>query len=100
MPKKAPAGEREEYRHAYDLLMTERRIPEAIDAFESFLAKYPDGRYADNAQFWLAEAHYAHNDLDGAIDEGVTLEWFLDADGDGFGAGEPVVACADRKSVV
>lgn len=68
-PKKAPVGEREEYRHAYGLLMTERRIPEAIDALQSFLAKYPQGRYADNAQFWLGEAHYAHNDLDGAMTE-------------------------------
>jgi tol-pal system protein YbgF len=68
-PKKAPVGEREEYRHAYGLLMTERRIPEAINAFETFLAKYPKGHYADNAQFWLGEAHYAHNDLDGAMSE-------------------------------
>ena len=65
----APSGEREEYRRAYDLLMTERKIPEAIDAFSTFLEKYPHGRYADNAQFWLGEAYYARNDLDGAMSE-------------------------------
>lgn len=68
-PAAAPSGEREEYRRAYDLLMTERKIPEAIDAFSSFLEKYPGGRYADNAQFWLGEAYYARNDLDGAMSE-------------------------------
>ncbi|MEJ2308707.1 MAG: tol-pal system protein YbgF [Gammaproteobacteria bacterium] len=64
-----PSGEREEYRHAYDLLMTQRKIPEAIDAFTAFLASHPNGRYADNAQFWLGEAYYARNDLDGAMSE-------------------------------
>jgi hypothetical protein len=32
-------------------------------------------------------------DCDGEIDEGVVPEWFLDEDGDGYGAGEPVEAC-------
>ncbi|MDX1344501.1 MAG: tol-pal system protein YbgF [Sedimenticolaceae bacterium] len=68
-PAPAPGGERNEYRHAYDLLMTQRKIPEAISAFNAFLKKYPDGSYADNAQFWLGEAYYAHNDLDGAMTE-------------------------------
>jgi tol-pal system protein YbgF len=68
-PAAPPSGEREEYRQAYDLLMTQRKIPEAIDAFTAFLASYPNGRYADNAQFWLAEAYYARNDLDGAMSE-------------------------------
>lgn len=68
-PAASPSGEREEYRHAYDLLMTQRKIPESIDAFTAFLVKYPNGGYADNAQFWLGEAYYAHNDLDGAMSE-------------------------------
>ena len=69
VPAPAPGGERNEYRNAYDLLMTQRKIPEAIIAFNAFLKKYPDGSYADNAQFWLGEAYYAHNDLDGAMTE-------------------------------
>jgi tol-pal system protein YbgF len=64
-----PGGERDEYRRAYDLLMTQRKFPEAIEAFDAFLKKYPDGNYADNAQFWLGEAYYAYNDLDGAMSE-------------------------------
>ncbi len=39
----------------------------------------------------------ADEDCDGAIDEGTpsgALDWFLDYDGDGFGAGSPVAACA------
>jgi tol-pal system protein YbgF len=68
-PAPAPGGERNEYRNAYDLLMTQRKFPEAINAFNAFLKKYPDGSYADNAQFWLGEAYYAHNDLDGAMTE-------------------------------
>ena len=68
-PAPAPDGERNEYRNAYDLLMTQRKIPEAISAFNAFLKKYPDGSYADNAQFWLGEAYYAHNDLDTAMTE-------------------------------
>jgi tol-pal system protein YbgF len=66
-PPVAPDGEREEYRRAYDLLMTQRKFPEAIAAFNAFLKAYPEGSYADNACFWLGEAHYANNDLDGAM---------------------------------
>jgi tol-pal system protein YbgF len=68
-PPPAQGDERNEYRRAYELLMTERKFPEAITAFSAFLKKYPDGSYADNAQFWLGEAYYAHNDLDGAMSE-------------------------------
>ncbi len=32
-------------------------------------------------------------DCDGEIDEGVAPGWFLDQDGDGYGAGEAVLAC-------
>ncbi|MEZ4320096.1 MAG: putative metal-binding motif-containing protein [Myxococcota bacterium] len=36
------------------------------------------------------------NDCDGDIDEGQTDTFFQDADGDGFGAGSPVVGCIDE----
>ncbi len=33
------------------------------------------------------------DNCDGVLDEGVATEWYLDGDGDGFGAGTPVLAC-------
>jgi len=64
-----PAGnsERDQYRRAYDLLITKRQYPESVDAFKQLLQDHPHGDYADNAQFWLGEAFYAMNDLDGAM---------------------------------
>lgn len=48
---------------AYDkanrlLISPDRRYPEAIQAFQAFLKKYPNSRLAGNAQYWLAEAYY------------------------------------------
>ncbi|MEN8175842.1 MAG: tol-pal system protein YbgF [Pseudomonadota bacterium] len=61
--------ERRAYQDAYALLIPQRRYPEAIGAFRDFLGTYPSGRYSDNAQFWLGEAHYAGQDYDGALRE-------------------------------
>ncbi len=70
VPASAPKkGEQDQYRHAYDLLMVKRDFQQAIDAFQVLLKDYPDGKYADNAQFWLGEAHYAKNELDDALKE-------------------------------
>ncbi|MEN8213510.1 MAG: tol-pal system protein YbgF, partial [Pseudomonadota bacterium] len=62
-------GEQRQYTHAYDLLMQERDFQQAIAAFQQLLKEYPDGQYADNAQFWLGEAYYAKNELDDALEE-------------------------------
>lgn len=35
----------------------------------------------------------ADNDCDGEVDEGVTVAWYSDADGDGYGAGDVQVGC-------
>jgi tol-pal system protein YbgF len=62
-----PAREEAEYQAAYDLLRPEqRRYDEAVAAFTAFLEKYPDGRLADNALYWLAEAHYVRQDNEAA----------------------------------
>ena len=50
------------YQAAFDLLK-EGRYPESITAFEQFLASYPGGAYADNAQYWLGEARYVTRDF-------------------------------------
>ncbi len=41
----------------------------AIAAFNDFQATYPQSQYGDNAQYWLAEAHYAKRDYTAAVAE-------------------------------
>jgi tol-pal system protein YbgF len=64
-PAGDPAKEEADYQQAFELLK-ERRYPEAITAFEALRQQYPGGRYADNAQYWLAEAHYVTRDFERA----------------------------------
>ncbi len=60
------AAERQAYQEAFDILR-ELRYEQAIKAFESFLERHPDGRYAHIAQYWLGEANYARRDFNKAI---------------------------------
>ena len=46
-----------------------RRSVRATGALRSFLVKYPRHEYADNAQYWLGEAFYAHKDYQHALME-------------------------------
>lgn len=39
----------------------------AISGFESFVKKYPDSSYGDNAWYWLGQARYVQGDLSGAM---------------------------------
>ncbi|MDA3869718.1 MAG: tol-pal system protein YbgF [Gammaproteobacteria bacterium] len=57
-----------EYDAAFDLLKEGRYKP-AITAFEDFLKSNPDSQYADNAQYWLAEASYANRQYQQALSE-------------------------------
>jgi tol-pal system protein YbgF len=52
----AQPGEREAYQSAYGLVR-ERQFEGAVDAFNSFLASYPFGRFAPNAHYWLGELY-------------------------------------------
>ena len=62
--------ERAEYNAAFKLLSpSEKRYPEAIKAFNAFLQKYPASGLADNAQYWLAEAHYVSQQNTEALQE-------------------------------
>ncbi len=61
-PAVDPAKQQLAYQAAFDLLK-EGRYPESITAFEQFLASYPGGAYADNAQYWLGEARYVTRDF-------------------------------------
>jgi len=60
------AQEREAYQKAFNLLRQLQYDP-ATAAFKSFIKKYPNGRYAHIAQYWLGEASYARRDFKQAI---------------------------------
>lgn len=61
-------GETGAYQQAFDLL-NQGRYSEASEAFQSFLARYPDGKYAENAQYWLGETRYATRNFPVALKE-------------------------------
>lgn len=62
------AQEEAEYQEAFALL-AERKYDESVAAFRGFLARYPDSRYADFAQYWLGEAHYVIREFEPARQE-------------------------------
>jgi tol-pal system protein YbgF len=61
-----PAGEKEAYRIAFDLLK-QRNYDAAVGAFEGLLARYPNGEFADNARYWLGETYYVKRDYAAAL---------------------------------
>jgi tol-pal system protein YbgF len=61
-----PAVERAAYEQAFDLLK-QQRYEEAARAFAMFLSDYPNGEYADNAQYWLAESNYVQRNFRPAL---------------------------------
>lgn len=54
------------YRDAFALLKS-GEYDRAIAAFDAFQQQYPNSQYGDNAQFWLAEAHYVKRDFVAAL---------------------------------
>ena len=64
-----PGGSaRDNYQAAFELLKSEQYEPAGL-AFEQFLVAFPDSGLADNAQYWLAEAHYVTQAFDRALQE-------------------------------
>lgn len=61
-----PKKEAEAYQSAFNLLK-QGRYADSITAFRAFLGNYAGGSYADNAQYWLAEASYVNRDFDTAL---------------------------------
>lgn len=62
-----PGGsDRDNYQAAFELLK-EERYDMAATAFDQFLVTFPDSELAGNAQYWLAESHYAANSFDKAL---------------------------------
>jgi tol-pal system protein YbgF len=60
--------ERAGYMNAFEILR-ESRYVEAIQSFTQFLEQYPNSKYSNNAQYWLAEAYYASGDMEKALAE-------------------------------
>lgn len=65
-------GEQQAYQEAFNLLR-ELRYDRATVEFRDFLSKYPNGRYAHIAQYWLGEASYAQGEFKQAITDYQTL---------------------------
>ncbi len=63
-----PAASEAAYRKAFTLLK-DAHYDQAIAAFQAYLRQYPGSRYADNAQYWLGEAHYVLRQFEAAIAE-------------------------------
>ena len=63
-----PYKEQEAYQGAFDLLKS-GRYDEAAVAFQQFIAEFPTGSYADNAQYWLGETFYITRRFEQAVQE-------------------------------
>ena len=60
-----PEKEKLYYEAAFDLIKA-KDFDKASQAFTAFLRRYPESRYAGNAQYWLGEVNLAQGDLQGA----------------------------------
>lgn len=63
-----PFKEQQAYTEAFNLLKS-GRYEDAATAFRQFIAAYPAGSYAGNAQYWLGETHYVTRKFDLAMQE-------------------------------
>ena len=52
-----PLAEQQAYQDAFDRLRS-GRFDEAAEGFQGYLERYPDGNFADDAQYWLGETYY------------------------------------------
>jgi len=48
-------------------LFKEKKIDQAYEGFAGYLSKYPDGKMAANARFWMGECLYNQNEFELAI---------------------------------
>lgn len=65
-PPAADAEEESTYLQVFDQLKA-GKYDEAIAGFQGMLDRWPDGRYADNALYWMGESHYVKRDYEKAI---------------------------------
>ncbi|MDH3465315.1 MAG: tol-pal system protein YbgF, partial [Gammaproteobacteria bacterium] len=62
----APTTERETYDEAFDALK-QSHYEEAMAGFEGLIMAHPNGEYADDSQYWIAEAQYVTRNFDAAM---------------------------------
>lgn len=62
------ADEDAAYKNAFSLLKA-GQYDSAIQGFQQYLAAFPKGRNADNAQYWMAEAHHVSRRFEPAVVE-------------------------------
>ena len=65
-PAQAPqlaSNDKDRYQQAYEALRSGQNAM-AVKLFESFLQDFPSGQFADNAQYWLAEAYKVNREID------------------------------------
>ena len=67
-PPPVPASQEEEstYLATFDKLKAQK-YDDAIAGFKDQLQKWPDGKYADNAWYWLGEAHFVKREYGPAL---------------------------------
>jgi tol-pal system protein YbgF len=61
------ADQQEAYMKAFGIFSA-NRYPEAITAFDSFIAAYPESEYAANAQYWTGECYYTQKNYQKALE--------------------------------
>lgn len=59
-------SDRDNYQIALELLRNER-YEESAASFQEFLEAFPESQLAANAQYWLAESHYASDEFEKAL---------------------------------
>jgi len=62
----ASGDAQEAYLAAFELLR-QSRYEDAISAFNGLLARHPNSDLADDAQYWIAEAHYVTRNFNAAL---------------------------------
>jgi tol-pal system protein YbgF len=67
-PATDPVKARAEYQQGFNLLK-QSLYAQSIKAFQEFLIAHPGSEYADDAQYWLGEAHYVNRDFEPALGE-------------------------------
>lgn len=61
-PIPAVLSEQDYYQQGFDLLK-QSRYSQAVDVFKQQISNYPDGSYADDAHYWVAESMYLNRNL-------------------------------------